>query len=263
MSELRYTLSGDKQRPVILLLHGFMGSAADWRGVTATLNEEFRCIVVDLPGHGASVGLPPETYTFDGAGRAVISALDETGTGRATFAGYSMGGRLALYLSLRYPERCNGLFLESASPGLKSKDERAQRRRADEERALRLETGDFDQFLNDWYRQPLFASLARDRGSLERITETRRSNDPGELARSLQGMGTGSQPSLWAELPALSVPGLAVAGALDEKFVSISNRVVSLAPGMRTVTVPGAGHNVHAEAPGTYTRLLKDFLRSL
>lgn len=229
----------------------------------AALGGQFFRVAVDLPGHGASVGLPPESYTFEGAARAVISVLDGLGIGRATLAGYSMGGRLALYLALRHPERCDGLFLESASPGLWSEPERSIRRAADEERASRLESGSFKEFVREWYRQPLFASLARDEELLERTISARLKNDPTELARSLRGMGSGSQPPLWEELAGLRVPALAVAGELDEKFVGITRRMADHGPSMRVAIVPGAGHNVRVEALKEYLRLLKGFVFGL
>jgi 2-succinyl-6-hydroxy-2,4-cyclohexadiene-1-carboxylate synthase len=128
---------------------------------------------------------------------------------------------------------------------------------------VRLEEGDFRGFLHDWYRQPLFAPLARDEDLLRRTIEDKSRNDPAELAASLRGMGTGSQPSLWGELPDLRVPAMAVAGGLDERFVAISRRMASLAPTMRPAVVPGAGHNVHAEAPGAYLSLLRPFLSTI
>ncbi len=146
----------------------------------------------DLPGHGRSLGLTPQVYTIEGAARMLRELLDGLEISRAALAGYSMCGRLALYLALRHPERCSGLFLESASPGIDDAAERRARREADEERARRLESGDFGGFLADWYRQPLFASLARHEGLVEKINEARRRNDPAELARSLRGMGAGS-----------------------------------------------------------------------
>jgi len=201
VGELNYTRSGDTRRPVVLFLHGFMGSSADWREVTAALGGRYHCFAVDLPGHGASLGLPPENYTIEGTTRALLALLDELNVDRPTVVGYSMGGRLALYLALRHPERCAGLFLESTSPGIESAAERQARRDADEERAKRLESGDFEDFLADWYRQPLFASLSRHEGLVETMIEARSHNDPGELVRSLRGMGLGSQPSLWGHLP--------------------------------------------------------------
>lgn len=229
----------------------------------AALGGRFFRVAVDLPGHGASVGLPPESYTFEGAAQGVISVLDGLRIGRATLAGYSMGGRLALYLALRHPERCGGLFLESASPGLRSEPERSKRRAADEERASHLESGNFGEFVRDWYRQPLFASLARDEELLERTISSRLKNDPTELARSLRGMGSASQPPLWEELAGLRVPALAAAGELDEKFVGITRRMADLCPSMRVAVVSGAGHNVRAEALKEYLRLLKGFVFGL
>ena len=244
----------------MLFLHGFMGSSADWLTVMEALEGGYYCMAADLPGHGASTRLSPETYTIEGAAGALLGLLNRIGVERAVLVGYSMGGRLALYLALRHPDRLSGVFLESASPGLESAEERAVRRAADEKKAARLEGGDFASFLRDWYGQPLFAPLARDEDLLRRTIEVKLDNDPAELAKSLRGMGTGSQPSLWGELPRLRVPALAVAGALDEKFVGISNRMKARAPGMSTVAVPGVGHNVHAAAAGPYLSSLKGFL---
>ncbi len=260
--DLNYEISGDRRSPAVLFLHGFMGSSADWREVMAALGDRI-CIAVDLPGHGVSVGKSQDAYTIEGTTRAVIRTLDDLRVFRPVVAGYSMGGRLALYLALRYPERCAGLLLESASPGLESASERAARRAADESKAWRLESGDFEAFLRDWYAQPLFASLARDEDLLYRTIEARRRNDPGELARSLRGMGTGSQPSLWGELEGLAVPALAVAGKLDEKYTALSSRMAGINPRIESAVVLGAGHTVHAEAPAEYAVLLASFLDGL
>ena len=95
------------------------------------------------------------------------------------------------------------------------------------------------------------------------MISARRGNDPAQLALALTGMSTGAQPSLWAELPDLVVPALAVAGELDEKFIDLSRRMAELCPKMRTVVVPEAGHNVRVEAPGEYVASLKGFLEAL
>ena len=259
---LGYSSFGEPGLPAVLFLHGFMGSSEDWAAAAAALEGRAFAVAVDLPGHGASLGLSPETYTIEGAARAVVRVLDDLGVEEASLVGYSMGGRLALYLALRHPGRCARLMLESASPGLESTEERAARRDADEERARRLESGDFEEFLRDWYRQPLFASLARDDELLRSTIEARRRNDPAELARSLRGMGTGTQPPLWEELAGLRTPTLAVAGELDGKFVEISRRMEGISPKVRTVVVPRVGHNVRVEAPEAYEALLQAFLES-
>jgi 2-succinyl-6-hydroxy-2,4-cyclohexadiene-1-carboxylate synthase len=254
---LNYEVCGDHRDPVVLFLHGFMGSSADWRDGMAAIGNLAFCIAFDLPGHGASLELAPEVYTIEGSARAVIHTLDQLDIERPAMAGYSMGGRLALYLALRYPDRCAGLFLESASPGLQSAEERRARR------AERLESGDFEQFLSDWYGQPLFAPLARDEDLLQQTIATRRRNDPVELARSLRGMGAGNQSSLWGELGGLAVPALAVAGELDEKYATISSCMATVNPRIESELVRGVGHNVHTEAPAEYVAMLGCFLNGL
>lgn len=238
-----------------------MGSAAEWDEVAAALAGDYRCIVPDLPGHGVSTGLPyPESYTMDGASHALITLLNAEGVDRCTVAGYSMGGRLGLYLALRHPRHVGRLLLESASPGLATEEERAARRAADEGRARWLETGSVREFVEDWYRQPLFATLARDEPLLRRTIEARLENDPRELARSLREMGTGSQPSLWKELADLCPPTLAVAGEMDAKFVALARRMEASSPTIRAIIVEEAGHGVHAETLGAYIGPLKKFL---
>jgi 2-succinyl-6-hydroxy-2,4-cyclohexadiene-1-carboxylate synthase len=263
MTRLGYTESGDSHQPAILFLHGFMGSGADWAETISALDERYYCVAPDLPGQGCSLGLPPEDYTIEGATRTLLDLLDGLEISRAALVGYSMGGRLALYLALRGPERCSGLFLESASPGIEDAAERQARREADEQKARRLESGDFEKFLANWYRQPLFASLARHEGLVEALIAARSHNDPGELARSLRGMGTGNQPSLWGGLGELEVPTLAVVGSLDERYVRIASLMATLNPRLRTAVVPGVGHHVRLEAPGVYLALLQGLLESL
>ena len=257
MPGLSYSVSGHPRCPTILFLHGFMGSAADWTGAIATLDERFYCVAPDLPGHGASLGLPPECYTMEGTMRALLDLLDDLDIERAALVGYSMGGRLALYLALRHPARCLRLFLESASPGIESEAEREARRRSDEEKALRLEKGDLESFLDYWYRQPLFAPLARREGLLQETIGARLRNDPTELARSLRGMGAGEQAPMWGRLGALRVPALAVAGELDERYAGIARLMASVNPLFRAAVVTGTGHSVRLEAPKAYLALLK------
>ena len=80
MAELSYTLTGVAGDPAVLFLHGFMGSSEDWQDTIATLDGRCRCLAVDLPGHGDSVGLLREAYTTACARNG--STLIEVGTDR-------------------------------------------------------------------------------------------------------------------------------------------------------------------------------------
>ena len=84
--------------------------------------------------------------------------------------------------------------------------------------------------------------------------------DPRELARSLRGMGTGRQPSLWERLSELRVSTCAVAGALDRKYVGIAGRMARVSRYVHAAVVEEAGHNMHAEQPRRFVTLLHAFL---
>ncbi len=254
---LPHTITGPPEAPVVLFLHGFMGNSSDWDEIIDQLAGEVRCLAVDLPGHGEAVGLDDEAYTFEGTAAALVDTLDVLGIQRCRVVGYSMGGRLALYVALRYPERCGRLVLESASPGLRTADERAERRRLDDWRAEALEA-DFDGFLDRWVQLPIFASLGDDERAA--FIEQRRRNDPTELAQSLRGSGTGQQPSLWSDLDHLTVPTLAVAGTADPKFADLAFAMSVAGPTIIPMLV-SAGHTVHTEQPRLFAALVRDFLR--
>jgi 2-succinyl-6-hydroxy-2,4-cyclohexadiene-1-carboxylate synthase len=170
-----------------------------------------------------------------------------------------MGGRIALNIALEAPERCLSLTLESASPGIDDEVERTARRAQDEEWARQLETGKFEEFLERWYGQPLFASL-RQSPAWDALLVRRRRNDPAHLARVLRGMGAATQRSFWPVLPALNLPILFVAGILDEKYTAIGGRVAGLCKNARRIIVHGAGHTVHVEDPGALVEALRGFL---
>ena len=245
----------------LLFLHGFMGSGRDWMETVEAL-PEYRCILVDLPGHGLSAECPSSVYPMSHTALALLAVLDDLRVRRCVPVGYSMGGRLALYLALTHPDRCRALVVESGSPGLESEQERESRREWDEAKASESERQGLDAFLEAWYQQPLFHSIARNEARFAALMDRRRHNDPAGLARSLRFMGTGSQPSLWPQLPSIPFPWLAVAGELDSRYRKTMWDMVSLSGNGRLVTIPDAGHNTHFENPEAFSRALREFLVS-
>jgi 2-succinyl-6-hydroxy-2,4-cyclohexadiene-1-carboxylate synthase len=263
LNALPYTESGRPDARPVLFLHGFMGTARDWAPVCAALSDRYRCLAVDLPGHGGASGIKlPVGAAFDAVTEALTAVLDRVGLDTATLVGYSMGGRLALYAALQAPDRFPRLVLESASPGLEDAAARSRRVAADEARAQELEGGSFANFLTEWYHQPLFASLQAHERLIPYLVETRGQGDPVALATTLRVLGTGRQPSLWDRLPGLTADTLALAGCLDEKYAALARRMAVLAPTLRAEFVPDAGHTIHLEAPEAFIGALTRFLES-
>lgn len=236
----------------IVFLHGFLGSQLDLQPIAEPLKSSMGTLCLDLPGHGQAIGLPAETYSFLGAANFVLEQIQHLP--KPALYGYSMGGRIALYLGLTYPDRFSRLFLESTSPGLATKADRASRRTQDAKLATDLQT-DFPAFLQSWYGTELFETL-RENPSFPELLYRRRNNNPTELAKALNGMSTGAQPPLWKKLKAIPIPIDFLIGAHDWKFLTLNQKMAFTAPMGRLNIIPGVGHNTHVECPEMIDRIL-------
>ncbi len=254
-----YELRGESSLPKLLFLHGFMGCGADFASIIDTLLPEFCCLTVDLPGHGETEVLNPLGYDMAAIAPAVAALLHRLSFVPCRLVGYSMGGRLALYLACCFPEMFSSVLLESASPGLATEPERLLRRQQDEALATELESGNWPAFLTRWYEQPLFATLKRST-QFDEIFQRRLYNRPHQLAQVLRGFGTGAQPSLWNQLPSLQTAITLMVGELDLKFVQINQCMAAQLTFAHLNIMPGCGHSVHAECPAAYIAAIKTHL---
>ena len=255
--KFNYAIYGDRKKPVVLFLHGFMGNCHDFLAVIDRLSE-FCCLVVDLPGHGNTEVKHDRNYQMPNTAGALIKLLQELNIQQCFLVGYSMGGRLALYLTVYFPQYFQGVILESASPGLKTQIERDRRIEQDYKLAKQLESQDYALFLQQWYSNPLFASFVRHPNYNSAIA-SKLNNNPFNLAKSLRFMGLGVQPSLW-NVPTIKIPMLLLVGSLDPKFVAINREVASLSPQAKLCIIKDVGHNIHFERPAELVRLVKAFL---
>jgi 2-succinyl-6-hydroxy-2,4-cyclohexadiene-1-carboxylate synthase len=232
--------------PRIVLVHGFTQTHVSWAPVAADLAADHEVVSVDAPGHGGSSAIRADLT--EGA------ALLADAGGRATYVGYSMGGRLALRLALDRPDLVECLVLIGATAGIDDARERAARRRADEELAESIERDGVHAFLERWLAQPLFADLSPTSADLA----ARRTNTAAGLASSLRLAGTGTMdPPWWGELASIDAPTLVLAGERDTKFTALGHRLVeSIGPNARFQAVDGCGHAAHLERPDAVAELI-------
>ncbi len=102
--------------PPLLLVHGLMTSAYSWRYVASTLAKSYRVIALDLPGAGKS-SAPSDLSQSPGSLAAVLDAFVQALDLKKVYVvGNSMGGYVALWWSLKYPERFDKLLIMH-SPG--------------------------------------------------------------------------------------------------------------------------------------------------
>jgi 2-succinyl-6-hydroxy-2,4-cyclohexadiene-1-carboxylate synthase len=175
--------------------------------------------------------------------------------------GYSQGARLALALAARHPHKVDRLVLESGSPGLRRRHDRAQRRAADDAMAsLILEHG-VDSFVTKWALNPLFAGLQKlPTVEREALHARRSTHSAAGLAAALRCLGQGSQPDYWPSLIKILRPTLVLSGSLDHTYTRLARRMVTDLPLGWRKTFRGVGHAPHLECPVDYANELESFL---
>jgi 2-succinyl-6-hydroxy-2,4-cyclohexadiene-1-carboxylate synthase len=242
--------------PPLVLLHGFTQTGRLWGPFGAAMAQAHTLIAVDLPGHaGSDVARAdlPETAAL--VQQAVTGAI---GDSACALLGYSLGARVALHVTLGTDLALSRLVLIGATGGLEDPAARQRRRESDERLADDLEgSGDVDGFIARWVSGPMFAGLAA-----AAQPEERRRNRAAGLASSLRLAGTGTQEPLWDQLPALTVPLLALAGTDDTRFAAHALRLAKSVPNGVASLVPGGGHAVHLAQPALVSRLVGHWLGS-
>lgn len=248
----------------LLLLHGFTGSLGTWQFLKPSMEQHFQLIGIDIIGHGRS-GSPADSgrCSIEEAALDLRELLKQLHLVRADVLGYSMGGRLALSFAMMHPECVGRLILESASPGLGTEQERAARRQHDQKLAEMIRLEGLRSFVDFWQNIPLFKTQRKLSDDIrQRVREGRLSNSVQGLACSLNGMGTGSQPSWWERLSDLTSPVLLITGRDDPKFCRIAAEMQKLLHHAQWKVVQAAGHNTHLEQPDAFIRIIQDFFRN-
>ena len=105
---------GGSDRPPVVILHGLFGSGDNWLGVARAIESEYTVLLPDLPNHGGS----PHTssFSYPEMAEAVVEFLSEEEIPRCILTGHSMGGKTAMAVALKYPQRVERLCVVDIAP---------------------------------------------------------------------------------------------------------------------------------------------------
>jgi pimeloyl-ACP methyl ester carboxylesterase len=241
---ISYELVGDGTP--LVLVHPFAMSFEVWRQIgwlDFLVDQGRRVVGVDCRGHGRS-GKPLDSRAYDGYQLAddVLAVMDAVGLERADIMGYSMGGRIAVNLLARFPERFSVVIAGGA--GL-----RPQRRDPHTQTAIAaaMEADDLSSVSNPvalFMRQ--FAE--RNGNDLHALAAMVRSND--RLVYD--------PPEIVAALSRAHVPVLAVVGDQDPVLAE-AQLLIETVPQGELLVLPGLDHGTTGESP-TFKDAVASFL---
>lgn len=105
---------GGAGRPPLAILHGFLGSSRNWQTAGAALAAHFHVCALDLRNHGRSPHAPEMDYPVMVAD--LLAWLDARGLAQVSLLGHSLGGKVAMALACRHPERVSRLIVVDIAP---------------------------------------------------------------------------------------------------------------------------------------------------
>lgn len=236
---------GGTGRPPLVMLHGMLGSSRNWQTVGRELAEDAHVFALDARNHGLSPHAEPMDYPTMVAD--TLAWLDEHITGPVDLLGHSMGGKTAMLLACRYPERVRRLIVVDIAP----RDYQWPGGRAEyvAMNAINLSTlhsradaeAQMESIVKNWAtRKFLTTNLERD------------ADGPWRWAINL--------PVLTAALPVLERNSLAREDRFDGSALFIAGgrstylrqediaRIEQHFPAARVKTLEGSGHSPHMEA---------------
>lgn len=107
--ELAYVAVGEGEPA--LFVHGIFASSYLWRHVIGALSDEYRCLAIDLPGHGRSPGRPGQDLSFAGLADLLDALCDELSLAPVHLVGNDTGGAICQVFAGRHPARVRTLTL--------------------------------------------------------------------------------------------------------------------------------------------------------
>lgn len=243
--ELAWAAHGPADLPVLVLVHGFTGSAADWAGVVddlVTIGGR-RVVTMEHRGHGASTNTgDAATYTFarltaDLA--ALLDHLDGTigGLERVDLLGHSMGGIVSMRYALEHPQRLRSLVLMDTAARADPVGNPQDLLRSGIARIER--TGDLLGMFADFgalLPEDVRARMARAWGAMDPVAFVALGT---ELVEHDDG--------LLERLAALDVPTTVLVGEHDTGLRRGADELAATIPGARLVVIPDAAHSPQLE----------------
>ena len=253
-TEIAYEVLG--AGPAVVLLHPFPADHGIWMPVAESLLARYRCILPDLRGHGES---PPGPATMEKHAADVLRVCDDSGVGRAVFAGVSIGGYVLFEFWRRHRERVAALMLCDTRAQADTDEGRRNRLRSAEDVQKRGPAP----FLDAMILKLVGASTRRNRPDIATAARAMMDRMPVAGIVAVQ-QGMAARPDSIPTLKTIDVPTLVVVGDEDTLTPSADAELMQRnISGSRLQVVPAAGHYAVFEQPDFAKRVIRQFLDGL
>ena len=251
--ELRYELSGPKDRPVVMMSHSLGTRLEMWDAQLPALEPQFQVLRYDTRGHGGSEA-PEGAYTLEQLGDDAVGLMDVLGIDRVHWLGISMGGMIGQGLALHHPSRLHSLVLSSTASVMGQETQPIWQDRIDRARSRGMEEM-VAETLERWFSP---AYLQVNPPPVETIAGQIRSTPVNGFIGCSEAI---RRLNYLDRLADIRLPTLIIVGEDDPGTpVSASEAIHRRLPGSQLDIIPAVRHLCNIEAQETFNALLLAFL---
>ncbi len=256
-SDIFYRQSGSTQAPVLIAIHGLFGSLDNLGVVVRQLSEHYCVYSLDLPNHGRSAHT--DTITLASMAEMIVQWMSDLSIDKAHFLGHSLGGKVAMEIALRYPEKVDKIVVADIAPvayehrhqdvfdAFNAVDLQNLTSRADADKSM----------------QPHVAEMSTRSFLLKNLEKK---DGVWSWRMNLTGL-IQAYPALIAanstDLGAHNGPMLFIKGELSSYILpEHRDQILSLFPNASVKVINDTRHWLHAEKPDIFAGIVKRFLQS-
>ncbi len=257
--------------PAIIIVHGLYGASDNWVTVAKALSDNFEVYLIDQRNHGRSPHHPEHSY--DAMKDDLLEFMDQHELEKATIIGHSMGGKTAMFFAKEYPERITNLMIIDIAPKSYAIADADKRTTINHDRIINAMLSiDFSTVTTrDEVEKQLEVQLPTERVLKFLMKNLHRNKDntfnwsvnfkalKENLPHILDGL---NEKDFERGRGITGFPVLFVKGANSDYITQddFDQLILTIFPFAELVSIPNAGHWVHAEQPKLLIKNIKYFL---
>lgn len=241
-----------------IIMHGFLGMSDNWKTLgTQFASEGYQVHMLDLRNHGRS--FHSDEFNYDAMVQDVYEYCVENNLDKIDMLGHSMGGKVAMFFAMKYPEKVNKLIVADIGP--------KYYRPHHQDILAGLNAVDFSQRPERSEVEGILKGYIDDFGTRQFLMKSLYWKEPGQLAfrfnlevfnKKIENIGEALPGDAVFEKETLFIKGGNSNYIKEEDAENIKHHF----PKAKIEVIENAGHWLHAENPKVFYQKTIDFLKA-
>ncbi|RZK10067.1 MAG: alpha/beta fold hydrolase [Flavobacterium sp.] len=240
-----------------IIMHGFLGMSDNWKTLgTQFASEGYQVHMLDLRNHGRS--FHSDDFNYKAMVQDVYEYCTENKLETVDMLGHSMGGKVAMFFAMQYPEKVNKLIIADIGP--------KYYRPHHQDILAGLNAVDFSQKPERSEVEEILKGYVDDFGTRQFLMKSLYWKEPGQLAfrfnlevfnKEIENIGEALNEEAVFDKPTLFIKGGSSNYIKEDDYDSIKRQF----PEAQIEIIENAGHWLHAENPKEFYQKTINFLK--